>query len=52
MRESARSIERVGDAKRVNWAEVGIGEILGDYGLSSQAEDQFCNGVAVHSEIG
>ncbi len=39
MRYSYFLFERVGDAKRANWAEVGLGEILGDYGESRQAED-------------
>lgn len=38
MRMSILLFDRVGDAKRVNWAEVGLGDLMGDYGESSQAE--------------
>ena len=38
MQESSSLFARVGDTKRVNWADISLAEILGDYGDSSQAE--------------
>ena len=38
MRMSLSLCERVGDAKRRNWAEIGLAETMGDYGMSSQGE--------------
>ena len=40
MRRSGDLFQLVGDAKRANWAEVALGEMMGDYGLSQAAEVQ------------